>query len=414
MSNLEDKELKFGATTQDIFDTINYLLENNGGGTGSGYTELTTQYVRLWDLDAGIYKWTYDGQKYLYYNGASGTENVGIGTARTLEVYLQITSLKGTTPILTKRKAFICFYNNVITKAISKEYAYVYYGSTSVDEGSYELRNFANLPTDTPVTTSGSQTITGDKTFTGAVDFTGASVTGLSSGGGIPVLTTQTVNLADLEAGIYRWEYSDENGDTTKHFNYSNEGDTYDFYSNPVFIQVRQSGSGRFYYILDDNGMGIDENCCHIYYGGMDVEVGDGYMYTRDLSLIPTEVPDTTQYIKKTKITVAELKNYVANYNINYGKQVQLVYKGNVSIVHSIINSFSTLTIQKRNSLSKQSGFVDATESSLSGRKYTLNISASSADIAYYMWDYDLATTSIGDTQTIQITDSDFDIYIIG
>lgn len=43
------------------------------GGSGSGITEISTQYVRIWDLEPGIYLLTYAGTKYIYYSGASGT-----------------------------------------------------------------------------------------------------------------------------------------------------------------------------------------------------------------------------------------------------------------------------------------------------------------------------------------------------
>lgn len=40
--------------------------------------ELTTQYIRLYDLDPGIYRWNYNGQKYLYYKG-TGNDAQSIG-----------------------------------------------------------------------------------------------------------------------------------------------------------------------------------------------------------------------------------------------------------------------------------------------------------------------------------------------
>lgn len=39
----------------------------------AGITEISTQYIRITDLAAGVYKLTYNGQKYLYYYGTSST-----------------------------------------------------------------------------------------------------------------------------------------------------------------------------------------------------------------------------------------------------------------------------------------------------------------------------------------------------
>lgn len=54
--------------------TINGVTKNiPSGGSGGGITEISTQYIRIWDLNPGIYLLTYNGTKYIYYSGASGT-----------------------------------------------------------------------------------------------------------------------------------------------------------------------------------------------------------------------------------------------------------------------------------------------------------------------------------------------------
>ena len=35
--------------------------------------EINTQYIRIWNLEPGIYKLTYSGDKYIYYYGATNT-----------------------------------------------------------------------------------------------------------------------------------------------------------------------------------------------------------------------------------------------------------------------------------------------------------------------------------------------------
>lgn len=42
----------------------------------AGITDIDTQYVRIWDLDTGIYRLTYSGTKYIYYKGATNTSTI--------------------------------------------------------------------------------------------------------------------------------------------------------------------------------------------------------------------------------------------------------------------------------------------------------------------------------------------------
>lgn len=62
---------------------------NDGSGTETMLSDLTngiikeinTQYIRIWDLEPGIYKLTYNGDKYFYYFGATDTSiaSAGVG-----------------------------------------------------------------------------------------------------------------------------------------------------------------------------------------------------------------------------------------------------------------------------------------------------------------------------------------------
>lgn len=49
------------------------------GGSG-GVTEISTQYIRITNLSAGVYKLTYNGTKYIYYNGSTGTSTHTVGS----------------------------------------------------------------------------------------------------------------------------------------------------------------------------------------------------------------------------------------------------------------------------------------------------------------------------------------------
>lgn len=50
------------------------------GNSNNGITELSAQYVRITDLDTGIYKLTFNGTKYLYYMGKTSTNTSTVDT----------------------------------------------------------------------------------------------------------------------------------------------------------------------------------------------------------------------------------------------------------------------------------------------------------------------------------------------
>lgn len=110
-------------------------LEVTGGQlktTGSSITVLTTQYVRIWSLNPGVYKWTYSGAKYLYYSGATSTANASIPGSTGGEV------------ILTVNKYSNSYKNwNIITG--SSGYPVLYYGYTTSTTGYYQSKSMANL-----------------------------------------------------------------------------------------------------------------------------------------------------------------------------------------------------------------------------------------------------------------------------
>ena len=69
------------------FNKLYAKYYNDGSGNEATLSDLTngiikeinTQYIRIWDLEPGIYKLTYNGHKYIYYNGATSTSNVDVG-----------------------------------------------------------------------------------------------------------------------------------------------------------------------------------------------------------------------------------------------------------------------------------------------------------------------------------------------
>lgn len=126
-------------------------------------------------------------------------------------------------------------------------------------------------------------------------------ISNMSSGessSGIPVLTTQTVNLADLEAGIYKWEYSvyDEASESYYTIKTLLVGDSScDVYDNPILLQVYSDGIIKTFQVFDNGGLGYDEDGRAIYYGGVHLEDGDGYIFSRRIENIPTEYIDISK-----------------------------------------------------------------------------------------------------------------------
>lgn len=103
---------------------INSLVENY-----RDIKEINTQYIRIWDLDVGIYKLTYNGTKYIYYNGASGTQTRSLNTGVAL---LQITNNE------SGQKSWFTIYTG--------PYNGSYYGKTSSTSGEFtQTYNFSPI-----------------------------------------------------------------------------------------------------------------------------------------------------------------------------------------------------------------------------------------------------------------------------
>lgn len=94
------------------------------GNSNNGITELSAQYVRITDLDTGIYKLTYNGNKYIYYNGHTSTNYVLVYSG-TDPCVLYVQRYVSTTP----RWEWHYFYAS--TNAIKK----ITIGSTSESSG---------------------------------------------------------------------------------------------------------------------------------------------------------------------------------------------------------------------------------------------------------------------------------------
>lgn len=195
--------IDLNSTMEEIIDEI------NSKGSGGGTTELTTQYVRITDLEDGIYKWVYDGTKTLYYSGETSTSSYSFSAG---SQYLIVYGYRetGATPSVYYKRWLLIGEGNI--SGTSKGSQNIVYGITSATTGSYTNRTFDYIPTTPAMTLSGAQTVSGNKTFSGTnthsgtetftgaveftdatfsdsaqflgnVDFTNATVTGLSVSG---------------------------------------------------------------------------------------------------------------------------------------------------------------------------------------------------------------------------------------
>lgn len=128
MSNYIDKD-----NFEFIWDKLKSYISNQIGSGGGGITEIADQYVRIWDLDEGMYQLTYAGTKYIYYNGSAGTTTVTISNS-TGKCLLFVTSYS------TTSKGWECHYN-------STTISYIVFGRTSSSSGSYVSKNLNYIPT---------------------------------------------------------------------------------------------------------------------------------------------------------------------------------------------------------------------------------------------------------------------------
>lgn len=133
---MAQKNIYLGQSKNELMRNIqdNFTELYQGGSGGGGITEIADQYVRIWDLDEGMYQLTYAGTKYIYYNGSAGTTTVTISNS-TGKCLLFVTSYS------TTSKGWECHYNNTTIN-------YIVFGRTSSSSGSYASKNLNYIPTE--------------------------------------------------------------------------------------------------------------------------------------------------------------------------------------------------------------------------------------------------------------------------
>lgn len=137
-------------TTYDIQDNTlvagtNITITNNADGSrsinaessDSGITEISTQEVRIWNLDPGIYKLTYNGRKIIYYKGVSSQSGIYIGGTSGGDLLLYVSAYK-TAPY--KKIWHLCELKDTNNDVL------LHYGWVSESDGHYETINAFNVP----------------------------------------------------------------------------------------------------------------------------------------------------------------------------------------------------------------------------------------------------------------------------
>lgn len=109
----------------------NYNDLSNKPTIPNGITEISTQYTRIWGLATGVYKLTYNGTKYLYYNGSTATNTMAVPNG---EVIL----------FVNNAITYICWH--FITVASTQQF--IYYGQTSSSSGNNARKPIADLQTE--------------------------------------------------------------------------------------------------------------------------------------------------------------------------------------------------------------------------------------------------------------------------
>lgn len=206
-------------------------------GLQSTVTELTTQYVRITDLEDGIYKWVYNNAKTLYYNGEQNTLPYSFSVGDVLLFVYGTRAIDDTTKKYYKH--WIAFGEGTkYTTETSVSTYYITFGYTDATKGSLNTKSLNFIPNDFAVTLSRAQTISGNKTFSGTnthsgtetftgavdfadvtfsdraqfigdVDFTNANVMGLPSSGSadtsnddMPTIRLVTTKIPDKDSPI--------------------------------------------------------------------------------------------------------------------------------------------------------------------------------------------------------------------
>lgn len=440
--------IDLNSTMEEIIEEIN----SKGSGGGGGTTELTTQYVRITDLEDGVYKWTYDGVKYLYYYGETNTSIRNFSAGSVLLFVYGTRTIDDTTKKYYKH--WIAFgETNTNTTSTSVSTYYIVYGYTYATWGTQKSKYLDYIPTSTAMTLSGAQTVSGNKTFSGTnthsgtetftgavdildatfsdsaqflgdVDFTNANVIGLStnssgaSGGGAG-MSYKEIKLSNMYSSTSSTTNTKITGTVYIKAWLPDTEEITDFASVVALMSKLAGGTAinscaypawgyaqissvnkRIFYVCPTSAGGL--NLLGLYPNTN--ESSNNSMNYLSLGTALKATVTVTTLIEggissggssgggKTKITVAELNALLADYQNNAGTTIQFVYTGtntdNAWI--NCLNLVGTVTIHNCSTLFKKvTNITDGGASALYYYDYELYYDFESGDAYIQYASYD-------------------------
>lgn len=130
----EHQDISGKANTSDLAEVAfsgDYDDLSNKPTIPNGITEISTQYIRIWGLTTGVYKLTYNGTKYLYFNGATSTSSMAVPNG---EVIL----------IVNSTTTNVCWH----FVSVSANKQNIYFGYTTSSSGSNLRKPLESLQTE--------------------------------------------------------------------------------------------------------------------------------------------------------------------------------------------------------------------------------------------------------------------------
>ena len=130
IAKINGLNLKDAAARADIARLENNLI-----------TEISSQYIRITDYATGVYKLTYNGTKYIYYNGSSNSNSVSVqGSAGAV--------------ILTINRYSTTRWSWSYINCDTYSTMYLGYGNTSTSTGTYQTLTLPSVTSGTVATTA--------------------------------------------------------------------------------------------------------------------------------------------------------------------------------------------------------------------------------------------------------------------
>ena len=244
-----------------------YIDKNDAGSkivamlddvTNNGYIgTLNSQYVRIWNLSAGIYKWTYSGTKYIYYNGSSSTSSFSMTGSTGGALYLVV-------------NAYSSSYKNwyiIYTAGTSLGYLYIYYGTTSSSSGTYNKKGINGLLTASTAKTYNNRIYISNPSICCNSSFDHSSDMSTTDFGTLGYILNSYLSATSISTAIPASGWIDSSPITSIYGWYHSGEDDW----KTVIVYRNPNGSGLLEYVIGSTGLA---------YGSLSMTAVAGYPLT--------------------------------------------------------------------------------------------------------------------------------------